>query len=203
MDRNRPGAEVDPKDKDKKEPKIENKANILDFPLKAKKGDGDWMGYFTGDVIIREPGEWEFQVPIPGVAPSDSLRQSVLVRKANPELDSMTRRFWVCLALSLPVFILEMGQHLGGAHLLESISPRNLNWVQLVLATPVVLWGGWPFFQRGWASLVHRSLNMFTLIAIGTGVAWTYSIVAVVWPEIFPASFRGHGGQVAVYFEAY
>ena len=149
------------------------------------------------EVVSDKPGD----CPKCGMA-LEPMEFSADMDEANPELDSMTRRFWVCLALSLPVFILEMGQHLGGAHLLESISPRNLNWVQLVLATPVVLWGGWPFFQRGWASLVHRSLNMFTLIAIGTGVAWTYSIVAVVWPEIFPASFRGHGGQVAVYFEA-
>jgi len=121
---------------------------------------------------------------------------------SNPELTSMTRRFWVCLAFALPVFILEMTHHFGGERLLGSLSNQTLNWIQLALSTPVVLWGGWPFFQRGWASLVHRSLNMFTLIAIGTGVAWGYSIVATLWSDIFPASFRGHGGEVAVYFEA-
>jgi Cu+-exporting ATPase len=121
---------------------------------------------------------------------------------SNLELTRMTRRFWICLALTLPVFVLEMAHHLGGAPLLGSVSQQTFNWIQLALATPVVLWGGWPFFQRGWTSLVHRNLNMFTLIAIGTGVAWTYSVVAAVWPQIFPASFRCHGGQVAVYFEA-
>ncbi len=123
-------------------------------------------------------------------------------QEQNPELLSMTRRFWLSLALTLPVFVLEMAQHLGGAPLLQSISPRSFVWIQLLLTTPVVLWGGWPFFQRGWASLVHRRLNMFTLIAIGTGVAWAYSVVAALTPHIFPPSFRGHGGQVAVYFEA-
>jgi len=124
------------------------------------------------------------------------------VEEKSPELVSMTRRFWVCLVLTLPVFALEMTQHLGGAHLLESVSARTLVWIQLALATPVVLWGGWPFFQRGWASILHRSLNMFTLIAIGTGVAWGYSMVAALAPDIFPPSFRGQGGEVAVYFEA-
>ncbi len=149
------------------------------------------------EVISDKPGD----CPKCGMA-LEPMEFSADMGEANPELDSMARRFWVCLTLSLPVFILEMAPHLGGAHLLESVSPRMLIFIQLTLATPVVLWGGWPFFQRGWASLVHRSLNMFTLIAIGTGVAWTYSVVAAVWPEIFPASFRGHGGQVAVYFEA-
>jgi len=122
--------------------------------------------------------------------------------EANPELTSMTRRFWVCLMLTLPVFILEMTQHFGVAPWLDKIPHRTLTWIQLVLATPVVLWGGWPFFQRGWASIVNRSLNMFTLIAIGTGVAWAYSMVAALGPSLFPPSFRGHGGAVDIYFEA-
>ena len=124
------------------------------------------------------------------------------VEETNPEVVSMTRRFWVSLALTLPVFVMEMAQHLGDGRVLRSVSPRTQVWIQLGLATPVVVWGGWPFFQRGWASLVHRSLNMFTLIAIGTGVAWAYSMVAALAPDIFPASFRGPSGQVAVYFEA-
>ena len=118
----------------------------------------------------------------------------------NPELIDMSRRFWVGLALTLPVLILEMGGHfLGLDHL---ISPIILNWLQLLFATPVVLWAGWPFFQRGYYSVVNRNLNMFTLIAMGTGVAWIYSLVATVAPDIFPAAFRGEDGAVAVYFEA-
>ena len=117
----------------------------------------------------------------------------------SAELTDMTRRFWIGLALALPVFILEMGGHLLNLHMLP---PQTSNWVQLVLATPVVLWAGWPFFERAWQSLVTRNLNMFTLIALGTGVAWTYSIVATVAPQLFPPAFRNHDGSVAIYFEA-
>ncbi|NBJ09452.1 heavy metal translocating P-type ATPase [Microvirga arsenatis] len=118
----------------------------------------------------------------------------------NAELIDMTRRFWVGLAMTVPVFALEMGAHLTG---LDHLIPRGTsNWIQLAFATPVVLWAGWPFFVRGWQSLVNRSLNMFTLIAMGTGVAWVYSVIATLMPGIFPAAFRGHDGSVAVYFEA-
>ncbi|HWF00637.1 MAG TPA: heavy metal translocating P-type ATPase [Caulobacteraceae bacterium] len=118
----------------------------------------------------------------------------------NPELVDMSRRFWIGLALTVPVFALEMGGHLG---LVMRLVGRDANdWIQLVLGTPVVLWAGWPFFQRGWASLVTRRLNMFTLIAMGVGVAWVYSIVAVLAPQAFPAAFRDAGGTVPVYFEA-
>jgi P-type Cu+ transporter len=118
----------------------------------------------------------------------------------NPELIDMTRRFWIALALSVPVFVLEMGGHLAGSHWLL---PEGLsNWIQLALATPVALWAGWPFFERGWASLKSRNLNMFTLIAMGVGVAWVYSVVATVAPGLFPSAFRGAHGAVAVYFEA-
>ncbi|PZR87481.1 MAG: haloacid dehalogenase [Stutzerimonas stutzeri] len=118
----------------------------------------------------------------------------------NEELIDMTRRFWIGLALTIPVFILEMGGHLFG--LTHVIGQQASNWWQLILATPVVLWAGWPFFQRGWQSLVNRSLNMFTLIAMGTGTAWLYSIVATFAPDIFPDAFRQADGSVAVYFEA-
>lgn len=118
----------------------------------------------------------------------------------NAELIDMKRRFWIGLALTLPVFALEMGGHLTG---LDHLIPRSTsNWIQSALATPVVLWAGWPFFERGWVSIRNRSLNMFTLIAMGTGVAWLYSVVATLAPSIFPAAFRGHDGSVAVYFEA-
>jgi P-type Cu+ transporter len=118
----------------------------------------------------------------------------------NPELADMTRRFWIGLVLALPAIVLEMGGHLGGGH--GWVDPTLSNWIQFVCATPVVLWAGWPFFVRGWQSLVTRNLNMFTLIAIGTGVAYLYSVVGTLAPGIFPAAFRGHGGAVAVYFES-
>ncbi len=117
----------------------------------------------------------------------------------NPELTDMRKRFWFGLVLTLPVFILEMGSHIFDLH--HYISSALSNWIQLVLATPVVLWAGKPFFERGWASLKTRNLNMFTLIAMGTGVAWLYSIVATLAPGIFPEAFR-QDGTVAVYFEA-
>jgi P-type Cu+ transporter len=117
----------------------------------------------------------------------------------SAELVDMTRRFWIGLALSVPVIVLEMGGHFLKMHWL---TPQVSNWAQLILATPVVLWAGWPFFVRGWASLKNRSLNMFTLIAMGVGVAWLYSVVATVAPGLFPPAFRGEGGAVAIYFEA-
>ncbi|MBN8909909.1 MAG: HAD-IC family P-type ATPase, partial [Rhodospirillales bacterium] len=120
----------------------------------------------------------------------------------NHELADMTRRFWIGLALTVPVFVLEMGSHIPGLGLHALVPPRVSTWVQFVLATPVVLWAGWPFFQRGWESLARRNLNMFTLIALGTGAAYLYSVAATLAPGVFPAGFRGMGGAVAVYFEA-
>ncbi len=117
----------------------------------------------------------------------------------DPELIDMTRRFWIALALTVPVFALEMGRHLGLMHL---VPPLWSNWISLVLATPVVLWAGAPFFVRGWVSLRTRNLNMFTLIAMGTGVAWLYSVVGTLAPQLFPPAFRDMHGAVAVYFEA-
>ena len=118
----------------------------------------------------------------------------------NPELADMTRRFWIALALTVPVFVLEMGGHAFGAH--AWIGQTLSNWLQLILATPVVLWTGWPFFERGWQSVRTRKLNMFTLIAMGTGVAYAYSVLATLMPGLFPAAFREHDGAVPVYFEA-
>ena len=118
----------------------------------------------------------------------------------NDELVDMTRRFWIGLALTLPVFVLEMGSHLVDIHVF--IDPTVSGYIQFAFATPVVLWAGWPFFVRGAQSLVTRNLNMFTLIAMGTGVAYVYSLVATFAPNVFPATFRGHGGSVAAYFEA-
>ena len=140
----------------------------------------------------------------PGSCPICGMALEPVVATADQgpseELRDMTRRFWVGLALAIPVFLLEMGGHIFNiGHLIGS---QASNWIQLALATPVVLWAGWPFFVRGWQSLVNRSLNMFTLIAMGTGIAWLYSIVATLMPSVFPADFRGHDGSVAVYFEA-
>jgi len=120
----------------------------------------------------------------------------------NPELRQMSQRFWICLVLTAPLITLAMAPMLGMHSLMHAVAPRILTWIELLLATPVVLWGGWPFFQRGWASIVNRSLNMFTLIAMGTGVAYLYSIVATIFPQIFPLSFRLASGEVPVYFEA-
>jgi Cu+-exporting ATPase len=118
----------------------------------------------------------------------------------NPELADMTRRFWIGLVLASPPVVLEMGGHLAGGH--GWVDQTLSNWIQLVFATPVVLWAGWPFFVRGWQSLVTRNLNMFTLIAMGTGVAYIYSLLGTAAPGMFPAAVRGHDAAVPVYFEA-
>ncbi len=118
----------------------------------------------------------------------------------SPELVEMRRRFWIGLVLTLPVLALEMGGHLTNLHM--RLDPQTSNWLQLVFATPVVLWAGAPFFERAWRSIIARHLNMFTLIAMGTGVAWIYSVVATVAPGLFPATFRSADGAVPIYFEA-
>jgi Cu+-exporting ATPase len=120
----------------------------------------------------------------------------------NRELVDMTRRFWVGLVLTLPVFVLEMGSHIPILGLHDLVPPRISSWIEFALSTPVVLWAGWPFFERAWASVVHRSLNMFSLIALGTGAAYLYSLFAIFAPGLFPAGFREMGGTVSVYFEA-
>jgi Cu+-exporting ATPase len=139
----------------------------------------------------------------PGACPICGMALEPLIATAesgpNPALLDMKRRFWIALALSLPVLAIEMGSHLLGLHLL---APGVSNWVQLAFATPVVLWAGAPFFERGFRSLVTRNLNMFTLIALGIGVAWLYSVIATVSPSLFPPAFREHGGAVATYFES-
>ena len=141
-----------------------------------------------------EPGN----CPICGMALEPEVAN--LETGPSPELADMTRRFWIGLVLSVPLIALEMGGHLAKLHVM--LGPQTSNWLQLVLATPVVLWAGWPFFERGLKSLVTRRLNMFTLISMGTGAAWVYSVVATVAPGLFPVTFRAEGGSVAVYFEA-
>ena len=145
---------------------------------------------------VRQPG--------PGNCPICGMALEPVLASAepgeSPELRDMSKRFWVGLALTAPVFALEMGGHLFNIH--GFIAPRTSNWVQLLLATPVVLWAGWPFFVRAVASVANRSLNMFSLIALGTGAAWLYSIVGTVAPGVFPANLRVADGAVAAYFEA-
>jgi Cu+-exporting ATPase len=120
--------------------------------------------------------------------------------KPDPELRSMTIRFWICAAVAAPILVLSMGGSLAGIAAIASTRARV--WIEFALATPAVLWGGWPFFERGWRSIVRLRFNMFTLIATGTGTAYVYSVIATIWPEIFPAGFRAANGSVAVYFEA-
>ena len=147
------------------------------------------------DLVRQQPGA----CPICGMTLEP--RTVTAEEEANPELVDMSRRFWVSVALAAPLLVVAMSEMLTGRPL-RLASAQTLTWLQLALATPVVLWGGWPFFQRGWTSIVTRRLNMFTLIAIGVGAAYSYSLVATLFPDIFPASFRLHGGAPAVYFEA-
>ena len=148
------------------------------------------------EIVRDEPGS----CPICGMALE--ARTVTLAEEKNAELVDMTRRFWVSLALTAPVFLIAMAEVIPGLEGVGGISKRSLIFMQIVLATPVVLWGGWPFFVRGWQSVVNRSLNMFTLIGLGTGVAYAYSMVAALLPGIFPSAFRDQAGNVAVYFEA-
>ena len=147
------------------------------------------------EVVQAEPGS----CPICGMALEP--RTVTLEEEKNPELEDMTRRFWISLALTAPVFSLAMSEMIPGQPVQHLLPGWLFSSFQLALATPVVLWGGWPFFERGWRSIVTRRLNMFTLIALGTGAAYSYSVVATLFPSLFPDSFRMHG-QVAVYFEA-
>jgi len=148
------------------------------------------------DVVRAEPGA----CPICGMALEP--RTVTLEEAPNPELVDMTRRFWWSGAPTAMVVLLSMAQMIPGQPLGHALSARALQWVAFALATPVVVWAGWPLFERGAASIVHRSLNMFTLIALGTGTAYVFSVVATVAPSLFPASLRGFDGTVGVYFEA-
>jgi len=147
------------------------------------------------EIVRNEPGN----CPLCGMALEP---RTAKIETEDHELKAMSRRFWVSAALSLPLLILAMGHDLYPAAMPGFMDARSLQWLQLALATPVVLWGGWPFFVRGWASLINRSLNMFTLIALGIGVAWLYSLIATLWPGLFPDSLRTMDGWVPVYFEA-
>jgi Cu+-exporting ATPase len=157
------------------------------------------------DAIYTCPMHPEIRSSKPGNCPKCGMALEPVMTSAedqpNPELIDMTRRFWIGLALTVPVFILAMSEHLPGLH---GLLPRARlsGWIQLFFCAPVVLWAAWPFFVRGWNSLVSRSLNMYTLIALGTGVAFAYSVVAFFAPGLFPPAFRGGSGEVGLYFEA-
>jgi P-type Cu+ transporter len=157
----------------------------------------------AADAIYTCPMDPEVRQVGPGTCPICGMalepEQVSLDQGPDPELIDMTRRFWIALALTAPVFVIEMGRHFG---LMSLLSPQWSNWILLVLSTPVVLWAGAPFFVRGWRSVVSGHLNMFTLIAMGTGVAYIYSVVGALAPQLFPAGFRDMHGAVAVYFEA-
>lgn len=148
------------------------------------------------EIVRDQPGS----CPICGMALEP--RTVSLSDEENPELTDMRRRFWISALLTLPVFVLGMSDLIPGQPVQAAISSRVLAWVQLILTTPVVLWGGWPFLVRAWHSIINRSLNMFTLIGLGVSVAYVFSVVATLFPSIFPHSFRGHGDAVPVYFEA-
>jgi P-type Cu+ transporter len=147
----------------------------------------------------------EIRSPGPGACPICGMAlepRTPTATEDNSELISMTRRFWWSVALTIPVLILEMSAMIPGHPVERVLTAREVGWIELLFATPVVVWCGWTFFERGWASLVNRSLNMFTLIALGTGTAFVYSVIAVLFPSIFPATFRETGSEVPVYFEA-
>ena len=146
------------------------------------------------EIVRNEPGN----CPICGMALEPREAPGV---EANPELADMSRRFWISVALAVPVLALMVSDLLPAMPLQHMLPWRTWAWIELVLATPAVLWCGWPFFERAWQSVIHRSPNMFTLIALGTGAAYAYSVAATVAPQIFPASFRGHGGEIGLYFE--
>ena len=147
------------------------------------------------EIVRQTPGS----CPICGMALEP--RDAITDQEENPELADMTRRFWISVALTIPILALAMSDLIPGQTLQNILSPRAIGWIELLLDTPVVLWAGWFFFERGWASIVNRSLNMFTLIALGTGTAYVYSVIAVLFPQIFPDSFRVMGGGVPIYFE--
>ena len=166
-------------------------------PLQAEPGlKTEYTCPMHPEIVRDEPGS----CPICGMALEP--RTVSLADEENPELVDMRRRFIVSAVLTLPVFLLGMSDLIPGQPVQQRFSGSTLAWIQMVLATPVVLWGGWPFFVRGWHSVLNRSLNMFTLIAIGVSVSYIFSVVATFFPDIFPHSFRGHGDAVPVYFEA-
>jgi len=160
------------------------------------RADTDYTCPMHPEIVSDAPGS----CPICGMALEP--RTMTLDEETNPELVDMTRRFWVSVALAVPLFGIAMSEFLPGNPIERIASMRVLVWIELALATPVVVWGGWPFFVRFWQSIINRSLNMFTLIGLGVAVAYIYSVIAALLPQIFPVSFRDQMGNVPVYFEA-
>ncbi len=172
---------------------------IVLAPRLMKKPEADGMTYtcpMHPEVVRDRPGP----CPICGMA-LEPVALMTEDEEPDPELVNMTRRFWICLVLTAPLLVLSMVEMIPGVALESWLGGRVLVWIELILAAPVVLWGGWPFFLRGWLSVVSRQLNMFTLIAMGTGTAFAFSVVAAIALGIFPESFRDHHGDVPVYFE--
>src|SRR5216684_1613949 len=161
----------------------------------AASGKTEWTCPMHPEIVRDGPGS----CPICGMALEPMMPTGE--DAANPELRDMTRRFWVAVALSVPLLAIAMTEDVGKPMLDAVLTPQLAVWVQLILGTPAVVWAGAPFFRRGWASIVNRRLNMFTLIALGTGIAYLYSLVAALVPGIFPASFRTQEGGVPLYFE--
>jgi P-type Cu+ transporter len=162
------------------------------LPLATKT---EWTCPMHPEIVRDAPGS----CPICGMALEPRVVD--LEEEENPELADMRRRFVVSAILTAPLVVLVMGRHIPGLGFVDALMASRIGpWLELLLATPVVLWGGWPFFHRAWVSVVNRSLNMFTLIGLGVGVAYVYSVVATVAPGIFPESFRGAGGHVGVYY---
>ena len=180
------------------------KTKFMTNPTKYLSAPSKAVEPVVAGAIYTCPMHPQIQQVGPGTCPICGMALEPMTVTAdsgpNHELIDMTRRLWIGLVLTIPVFILEMGGHVTGLTMV--LGQQFSNWTQLVLATPVVLWAGWPFFVRGWQSLQTRNLNMFTLIAMGTGVSWIYSIIATLAPNIFPSAFRQMDGAVAVYFEA-
>ena len=179
------------------------------FEANPRKYDGSALRVSAPEASTASqytcPMHPEVLSPKPGACPKCGMALEPVAATestANPELVSMTRRFWVSAALTLPLLAVMVSDILPGRPLQQLIESPLLGWIELALATPVVLWGGWPFFERGWASIVHRSPNMFTLIAMGSGAAYLYSVVAVTAPDLFPAGFRDSSGNIGLYFEA-
>ena len=180
-------------------PSQEQKASAPTAPLPPRvqaESRAEYVCPMHPQIVRSEPGT----CPICGMALEP--RTISAEPEENRELTDMTRRFWVGVALTIPVLLSAMAEYIPGRPLEQLASPRFWTWFELILATPVIVWGGWPFFVRGWQSVVNRSLNMFTLIGLGVGVAYLYSLIAALFPDIFPASFRDEAGEVAVYFEA-
>src|ERR1700733_3026498 len=179
------------------------------FEANPRKYDGSVLRVSAPETSTASqytcPMHPEVLSPKPGACPKCGMALEPVAATestANPELVSMTRRFWVSAALTLPLLAIMVSDIVPGRPLQQLLEGPLLGWIELALATPVVLWGGWPFFERGWASIVHRSPNMFTLIAMGSGAAYLYSVVAVTAPDLFPAGFRDSSGNIGLYFEA-